>query len=152
MLSWLLAFPPFLRLLDQPHVCGTYPCWLLIPHFIPPYFQLKRIQRNTFLLFTFVCVSSISFDLFLSYLFVTVFYSFNTVTCSSYIPWSLRNMPLIHVWLFVTFRGSSLPRDQTQVSSIAGRFFTSWPTREAQGTCLSGLKITSQNYFQLEAY
>ena len=96
MLSWLLALPPFLRLLDQPHVCGTHPRWLLIPHFIPPYFQLKRIQRNTFLLFTFGCVSSISFDLFLSYLFVTVFY-FN-----SYIPWSLRNMPLIHVWLFVT--------------------------------------------------
>ena len=29
-------------------------------------------------------------------------------------------------------RGSSQPRDQTQVSRIAGRFFTSWATREAQ--------------------
>ena len=29
-------------------------------------------------------------------------------------------------------RGSSQPRDQTQVSSIAGGFFTSWATREAQ--------------------
>ena len=28
-------------------------------------------------------------------------------------------------------RGSSQPRDQTQVSHIAGRFFTSWATREA---------------------
>ena len=28
-------------------------------------------------------------------------------------------------------RGSSQPRDQTQVSRIAGRFFTSWATREA---------------------
>ena len=27
-------------------------------------------------------------------------------------------------------RGSSQPRDQTQVSRIAGRFFTSWDTRE----------------------
>ena len=27
-------------------------------------------------------------------------------------------------------RGSSQPRDQTQVSYIAGRFFTSWATRE----------------------
>ena len=27
-------------------------------------------------------------------------------------------------------RGSSQPRDQTQVSHIAGRFFTSWATRE----------------------
>ena len=29
-------------------------------------------------------------------------------------------------------RGSSQPRDQTQVSRIAGRFFTVWTTREAQ--------------------
>ena len=29
-------------------------------------------------------------------------------------------------------RGSSQPRDWTQVSHIAGRFFTSWATREAQ--------------------
>ena len=29
-------------------------------------------------------------------------------------------------------QGSSQPRDQTQVSSIAGRFFTSWATREAK--------------------
>ena len=28
-------------------------------------------------------------------------------------------------------RGSSWPRDQTRASSIAGRFFTSWATREA---------------------
>ena len=29
------------------------------------------------------------------------------------------------------FRGSSRPRDRTQVSHIAGRFFTVWATREA---------------------
>ena len=29
-------------------------------------------------------------------------------------------------------RGSSQPRDQTQVSCIAGGFFTVWATREAQ--------------------
>ena len=28
-------------------------------------------------------------------------------------------------------RGSSQPRDQIQVSHIAGRFFTGWATREA---------------------
>ena len=33
---------------------------------------------------------------------------------------------------FPFFRGSNRPRDQTQVSRIAGRFFTSWATREAQ--------------------
>ena len=36
-------------------------------------------------------------------------------------------------WVAVPFfRGSSWPRDQTQVSSIAGRFFTVWATREVQ--------------------
>ena len=33
---------------------------------------------------------------------------------------------------FPFFRGSSQPRDQTQVFCIAGRFFTSWATREAR--------------------
>ena len=36
-------------------------------------------------------------------------------------------------WIAVRFsRGSSQPRDQTQVFRIAGGFFTSWATREAQ--------------------
>ena len=36
-------------------------------------------------------------------------------------------------WVAFPFSGvSSPPRDQTQVSHIAGRFFTSWATREAQ--------------------
>ena len=35
-------------------------------------------------------------------------------------------------WVAFPFsRGSSQPRDQTQVSHIASRFFTSWATREA---------------------
>ena len=36
-------------------------------------------------------------------------------------------------WVAFSFsRGSSQLRDQTQVSRIAGRVFTSWATREAQ--------------------
>ena len=36
-------------------------------------------------------------------------------------------------WVAIPFsRVSSQPRDQTQVSHIAGGFFTSWATREAQ--------------------
>ena len=36
-------------------------------------------------------------------------------------------------WVTVPFsRGSSQPRDRTQVSHIAGGFFISWATREAQ--------------------
>ena len=33
---------------------------------------------------------------------------------------------------FPVSRKSSQPRDQTQVSHVAGRYFTSWATREAQ--------------------
>ena len=37
-------------------------------------------------------------------------------------------------WVAFPFsRGSSQPRDGTQVSHIAGRFFTSWAIEEAQG-------------------
>ena len=36
-------------------------------------------------------------------------------------------------WVAIPFFGGfSQPSDQTQVSCIAGRFFTSWATREAQ--------------------
>ena len=36
-------------------------------------------------------------------------------------------------WVAFPFsRGSSQPKDQTPVSHIAGRFFTSWATGEAQ--------------------
>ena len=42
---------------------------------------------------------------------------------------------IILEWVAVPFSmAPSQPRDQTQVSSIAGRFFTSWATREAQYT------------------
>ena len=46
-------------------------------------------------------------------------------------------------WVSLPFsRGSSQPRDQIQVSCIAGGFFTSWATREAQ-EYWSGLLIPS---------
>ena len=35
-----------------------------------------------------------------------------------------------------TSRRSSQPRDQTQISCIAGRFFTIWATREAPNICI----------------
>ena len=39
----------------------------------------------------------------------------------------------ILAWVAFPFsRGSSQPRDRTQISRIVGRFFTSCPTREAQ--------------------
>ena len=43
-------------------------------------------------------------------------------------------------WVAFPFsRGSSQPRDRTQVSQIAGGFFTSWATREAQSRAYSDI-------------
>ena len=52
-------------------------------------------------------------------------------------PWTIQSLefsrPEILEWVAIPFsRGSSQPRDWTQVSHIAGRFFTSWARREAQ--------------------
>ena len=56
-------------------------------------------------------------------------------------------------WVAFPFsRGSSQPRDRTQVCCIAGRFFTSWATREAlflEGTYyLSPYRGKQKNYFK----
>ena len=46
---------------------------------------------------------------------------------------SHQGSPWILDWVAYPFsRGSSWPRNWTRVSCIAGRFFTSWATREAQ--------------------
>ena len=42
---------------------------------------------------------------------------------------------------FGPIQGSSQPRDHTQVSHIAGRFFTVWATREAQNTGVGSLSL-----------
>ena len=45
---------------------------------------------------------------------------------------SHQESPRILEWVAYPFsRGSSLPRNQTRIFCIAGRFFTSWATREA---------------------
>ena len=52
-------------------------------------------------------------------------------------------------------RGSSQPRDQIQVSPIAGGFFTVWATREAQNTgeggpsLLQGIFLTQESNWDL---
>ena len=46
--------------------------------------------------------------------------------------WSGYPFPILEWVAFPFSRGSSQPRDQTQVSCIAGGFFSSWATREAQ--------------------
>ena len=59
-------------------------------------------------------------------------------------------------WVAFPFsRGSSQPRDWTQVSCIAGGFFTSWATREAQDTgtgslsLLQGIFLTQESNWDL---
>ena len=49
-------------------------------------------------------------------------------------------------WVAISFsRGSSQPRDQTQVSRTAGRFFTIWTTREAHSWLRGQLKWVKQH-------
>ena len=48
-----------------------------------------------------------------------------------YIVHGILQARILEWTAFPFSRGSSQPRDQTQVSCIAGRFFTSWATREA---------------------
>ena len=49
-------------------------------------------------------------------------------------------------WVAFPFSsGSSQPRDQTQVSHIAGRFFTSWATREALNLDSKSCMIISED-------
>ena len=60
-----------------------------------------------------------------------------------YSPWILQARIL--EWVSFPFsRGSSQPRDWTQVSRIAGRRFTIWATREAQysAICSNKMKLT----------
>ena len=50
-------------------------------------------------------------------------------------------------WVAFPFsRGSSQPRDRTQVSRIAGGFFTSWATREAPNT--QSVLLVPLEYYQ----
>ena len=62
------------------------------------------------------------------------------VVSDSVTPWTTCQAPLYRILqarilerVAVPFsRGSSQPRDRTQVSCVAGRFLTSWAIREAQ--------------------
>ena len=56
-------------------------------------------------------------------------------TLCDLIAYTVHGILQARIWEWVAFpfsRGSSQPRDQPQVSHIAGGFFTSWATMEAQ--------------------
>ena len=46
---------------------------------------------------------------------------------------------------FPSSRGSSQPRDRTQVSHIAGGFFTSWAAREAHSMSQGNFQMDGEN-------
>ena len=59
----------------------------------------------------------------------------NPGNCVDKVDYTVHGILQARILECVTFpfsRGSSQPRDQTGVSHIASRFFTSWATREAQ--------------------
>ena len=51
-----------------------------------------------------------------------------------YTVYGILQVRMLEWVAFLFSRESSQPRDLTQVSRIAGRFFTSWATKEAQST------------------
>ena len=57
------------------------------------------------------------------------------LTLCNAVDYTIRGILQVRMLEWVAFpfsRGSSQPRDRTQVSRIAGEFFTSWAIREAQ--------------------
>ena len=67
-----------------------------------------------------------------------------------YSPW---NSGRILEWVAVPFSGGfSQPRDQTQVSHIVGKFFTSWATREANIVLCHLQIVTVLPLFQFEFF
>ena len=52
-------------------------------------------------------------------------------------------------WVAIPFsRGSSQPRDRTQVSCISGEFFTLWATREAQYVRVHEYKFVEESILE----
>ena len=55
-------------------------------------------------------------------------------------------------WVAFPFsKGSSLPRDWTQVSRVAGRFFTSWAPRKPKKTGVGSLSLLQQIFLTQES-
>ena len=79
-----------------------------------------------------------------------------TQSCSTLcgpVDYTVHGILQARILEWVTFpfsRGSSQPRDWTQVSLIAWRLFTSWATREALSYCwllLEVVEVFSKNHF-----
>ena len=62
---------------------------------------------------------------------VQLFATLWTVACQASLSVGIFQARILEWVAMPSSRGSSRPRDRTQVSCIAGGFFTSWATREA---------------------
>ena len=72
------------------------------------------------------------------------------LTLCSPMDYTLHGIPQVTILEWVAFsfsRGSSQPRDRTQVSCIAGGFFINWATREAHWTCISSVQFSRVRLF-----
>ena len=66
------------------------------------------------------------------------------------IPWTVQFLEFSRILKWIAFpssRGSSQPRDRTQVSLIAGRFFTSWTMRRPDSNIIWQLCLKSEATF-----
>ena len=74
-------------------------------------------------------------------------------SCDSLGPHTVHGILQARILEWVAFlfsRGSFQPRDQTQVSHIADRFFTSWATRKPKNTGLGSLSLLQQIFLTQE--
>ena len=74
-----------------------------------------------------------------------------TIVHQAPLPMGIQKVGILQWVAMPSSRGSSQPRDQTQVSHMAGRFFTIWATREAQEPW-SGLPISSPRIFHTQEW
>ena len=63
------------------------------------------------------------------------------VTPTDYTVHRILQARILDQVIFPFSKGSSQPRDQTQVSHIAGSLFTSWATREHKNTGVGSLSL-----------
>ena len=121
--DWLWLHPFFHKRHGKENLYSLFPLYSL---FLQPFLE-QLPCRNTGL----DCIHYVPYHVYESLSCVRLFAIPWTVACQA--PLSIRFFQAkILEWVATPFsRGSSQPRDQTQVSCIAGGFFTIWATREA---------------------
>ena len=61
---------------------------------------------------------------------VQLFATPQTIAHKTPLPMGILQVKILEWIAMPSFKGSAQPRERTQVSGIAGRFFTIWATRE----------------------